>query len=72
MSSCPLSELAILSAALEKIVLSEYLEYMSSINAMSKYLSISKFNEIEEFIQASDRAKYSFNQHARCRIKSRI
>ena len=38
--------------------MSEYLEYMSSINTMSeniyRYLN---FNEIEEFIQASDRAK---------------
>ena len=53
------SELAAVSAALGKIpTMSEYLEYMSSINTMSeniyRYLN---FNEIEEFIQASDRAK---------------
>ena len=53
------SELAAVSAALGKIpTMSEYLEYMSSINTMSeniyRYLN---FNEIEEFIEASDRAK---------------
>ena len=53
------SELAAVSAALGKIpTMSEYMEYMSSINTMSeniyRYLN---FNEIEEFIEASDRAK---------------
>ena len=53
------SELAAVSAALGKIpTMSEYMKYMSSINTMSeniyRYLN---FNEIKEFIEASERAK---------------
>ena len=53
------SELAAVSAALGKIpTMPEYMKYMSSINTMSeniyRYLN---FNEIEEFIEASERAK---------------
>ena len=68
------SELAAVSAALGKdSTMSEYLEYMSSINTMSeniyRYLN---FNEIEEIYRGlGSRKKCSFNQRTRCRIKSR-
>ena len=53
------SELAAVSAAIGKIpTMSEYMQYMSGIDTMSesiyRYLN---FDEIEEFVEASDRAK---------------
>ena len=53
------SELAAVSAAIGKIpTMSEYMQYMTGIDTMSesiyRYLN---FDEIEEFIEASDRAK---------------
>ncbi|MCH2347164.1 MAG: aconitase family protein, partial [Pseudomonadales bacterium] len=53
------SELAAISSALGKIpTMDEYMQYMSSINTMSdniyRYLN---FNEIEDFIEAAERAK---------------
>ena len=53
------SELAAVSAAIGKIpTMSEYMKYMAGIDTMSesiyRYLN---FDEIEEFIEASDRAK---------------
>ena len=53
------SELAAVSAAIGKIpTMSEYMQYMTGIDTMSesiyRYLN---FDEIEEFVEASDRAK---------------
>ena len=53
------SELAAISSALGKIpTMDEYMQYMSSINTMSdniyRYLN---FNEIEDFMEAAERAK---------------
>ena len=53
------SELAAISSAIGKIpTMDEYMQYMSSINTMSdniyRYLN---FNEIEDFIEAAERAK---------------
>ena len=53
------SELAAVSAAIGRIpTMSEYMQYMSGIDTMSesiyRYLN---FDEIEEFVEASDRAK---------------
>ena len=53
------SELAAISSAIGKIpTMDEYMQYMSSINTMSdniyRYLN---FNEIEDFMEAAERAK---------------